>query len=167
MALIENLEQDNWQDFLRDCFTHTLYILKNEPHAHVGSSVADLRSWLRSGGVPKVKQRLSEQMELRRFSKEQTEAINQFLAQLIREHRSILMSLIPNNAIPDKLPKAIEKEGITKVNLSALLEQLSNGERPFEEWMYAHGHTKQDIQKIYAVIDRWLVNHNILPNRLN
>ena len=44
MALIEHLEQDNWQDFLRGSFEYTLEVLKNDRFRSVGSSVDDLRS---------------------------------------------------------------------------------------------------------------------------
>jgi len=55
MALIENLEQDNWQHMLRMFFNATLDILKTDPDASVGSSVDDLRAWLRTGGINRVR----------------------------------------------------------------------------------------------------------------
>lgn len=60
MALIENLERDNWQEFFRGAFEYTLYILENDRFRSVGSSVDDLRSWLAGGGVSRVKFRQVE-----------------------------------------------------------------------------------------------------------
>lgn len=40
MALIEQLENDNWQELLRLFFGATLDVLKNDPYQLVGSSVA-------------------------------------------------------------------------------------------------------------------------------
>ena len=52
MALIEHLECDGWEAFLRDMFRYTLDVLENDRFGSVGSSVDDLRSWLARGGSP-------------------------------------------------------------------------------------------------------------------
>ena len=58
MALIEHLERDDWQEFLRDTFAYTLDVLKHDRFRHIGSAADDLRGWLTAGGIPKVKERL-------------------------------------------------------------------------------------------------------------
>jgi len=67
MALIEQLENDNWQELLRTFFAATLEVLKNDPYQSVGSAVDDLRAWIRQGGVARIKENLKRQMDLRQF----------------------------------------------------------------------------------------------------
>lgn len=67
MALIEHLGRDHWREFLRDIFAYTLDVLKNDRFHHLGSAADDLRGWLSTGGIPKVKEHLNRQMEMRRF----------------------------------------------------------------------------------------------------
>jgi hypothetical protein len=67
MALIEHLERDDWENFLRQSFAYTLEVLKNDRFRPVGSAVDDLRSWLVAGGIRGVQERLNYQMEMRRF----------------------------------------------------------------------------------------------------
>ncbi len=43
MALIENLEREGWEEFLRNCFQYTLQVLREDRFRSVGSSVDDLR----------------------------------------------------------------------------------------------------------------------------
>ncbi len=40
------------------------------------------------------------------------------------------------------------------------------GERPFEDWMYSHGYTIEDINKIYSNIDEYLARGGIIPGPL-
>jgi len=167
MALIEHLQNDEWQPFFRNCFVYTLNILKNDPHARVGSSVDDLRSWFRTGGLPNVQERLNAQMEVLRFSDNQKKAIQDYLSQLAQEHRGVLLELTTKGILPDSLEKGFIQETLTHINLTELIEKITSGERPFEDWMYAHGRTKEEIEKIYLVIDKWLMQHGIIPNKLN
>ena len=39
---------------------------------------------------------------------------------------------------------------------------MMKGERPFEEWMYAHGRSDEEIAEVYGVIDGWLMQHGII-----
>ena len=75
MALIEQLENDNWQDRLRMFFETTLDILKDDPYQHSGSSIDDLRAWIRQGGMSCVKEHLIRQMKIRQFSDDKKRAI--------------------------------------------------------------------------------------------
>ena len=76
MALIENLEHEGWEKFLRDSFRYALEVLKNDRFRSVGSSVDDLKSWLTAGGVARVSEHLNKQMEMRRFPLSRKSAIN-------------------------------------------------------------------------------------------
>ena len=49
MALIENLEREGWEEFLRNCFRQTLDLLQDDRYRFAGSSVDDLKSWLTAG----------------------------------------------------------------------------------------------------------------------
>ena len=42
MALIEQLEQDDWKKFFSKMFEYTLWVLRHDRFRHVGSSVDDL-----------------------------------------------------------------------------------------------------------------------------
>ena len=37
------------------------------------------------------------------------------------------------------------------------------GERPFEDWMHAHGRSDEEIAEIYQLIDEWLMQKGIIP----
>lgn len=65
MALIEHLERDDWEEFFRNSFGYALHVLKHDRFRSAGSSVDDLRSWLARGGIAKVREHLSRQMEMR------------------------------------------------------------------------------------------------------
>ena len=68
MALIENLEHDNWRGYLENYFDQAVELLANDRFRWAGSSIDDLKSWLAAGGVNRVKHHLNKQMELRQFS---------------------------------------------------------------------------------------------------
>lgn len=55
MALIENLERDNWRSFLKSCFEQAVELLATDRFRWAGSSIDDLKSWLAAGGVNRVK----------------------------------------------------------------------------------------------------------------
>jgi hypothetical protein len=56
LALVENLEQNNWEEFFRRSFEYTLDVMENDRFRSVGSSVDDLRSWLARGGIGRIKE---------------------------------------------------------------------------------------------------------------
>lgn len=93
MALIENLERDNWQEFLRMTFDYTLDVLKNDRFRSVSSSVDDLRAWLARGGVSRAKLQLTREMNGRRFPPDKQAAVLEFVDQLEREYRPRLLAL--------------------------------------------------------------------------
>lgn len=163
MALIENLERDGWEQFLRDSFRYTLEVLKEDRFRSVGSSVDDLRSWLTVGGVARVRHHLGKQMEMRGLSSVRKEAINKCIEELVEEHRGDLFDLMAKGIVPGSAQECLAACGFSEAEFDDLLERLARGERPFEEWMYAHGHSEEDVAAVYAVIDKWLLQAGITP----
>lgn len=163
MALIEHLERDNWQDFLRRSFEYTLDVLKNDRFRIVSSSVDDLRSWLGYGGVSRVKEHLNNQMDMLRFSATRKAAVNEFLDQLVRENRRQLLDLMAEGILPPTKQEWLSACGLSEPQFEDLLSRILAGERPFEDWMHAHGHSDEEIAEVYRLIDQWLIEHGIIP----
>ena len=164
MALIEHLEQDNWQDFLRRSFEYTLDVLKNDRFRSVGSSVDDLRSWLARGGIKRVKEHLNNQMDMRRFSSTRKAAVNAFLEQLVQENRRQLLDLMTEGILPPTQEEWLSACGLSELQFEDLLNRILAGERPFEDWMHAHGHSDKEIAEVYRLIDQWLMQKGIIPS---
>jgi hypothetical protein len=99
MSLIEHLDQDHGEEFLRSTFEYVLYVLEHDRYRPVGSGADDLRAWLARGGMPRVKERLTEQMAQRQFTPEQQAAVHRTLAQLEASHRDALQALIAAGVI--------------------------------------------------------------------
>lgn len=166
MALIEQLENDNWQALLRMFWGATLDILKNDPYQSVGSSVDDLRAWIRQGGVGRIKEHLNRQMDLRQFSVDKKKAVLGFLEILFHENRRQLLELVNQKIIPPDKHEILSAYGLSELEIADLLDRIRAGERPFEDWMYAHGHSAETIAEIYKIIDEWLMTQGILPPSL-
>ena len=162
MALIEHLEREGWEEFLRDSFRYTLDVLKNDRFGAVGSSVDDLRSWLAAGGVARVREHLDRQMEMRRFPPSRKSAVNACLEQLVREHRTVLLDLTVRGIVPATRKEWLGECTMSESDLQDLLGRMSAGERPFEEWMHAHGRSDEEIAEIYRTIDHWLIRKGII-----
>jgi hypothetical protein len=163
VALIEQLENDNWQERLRMFFETTLNVLKNDPYQHVGSSIDDLRAWIRQGGLKRVKENLSRQMEIRQFSDNKKESVLNYLETLIQENRLFLLELVNQKIIPPEQKKILLQSGFSEGDIEGLINRILAGERPFEDWMYSHGYSNEDIKKIYTIIDNWLMDQGIIP----
>ena len=160
MALIEHLEREGWREFLEETFRYVLEVLKEDRHRHLGSSGDDLRAWLATGGVGRVRHRLEEQMTRRGLPPSRQAEVKEVIEALVRENRAPLLELTAAGIIPGQ-----ERDGaggVTAADVRECLDRLMKGERPFEEWMYAHGHSDEEIAEIYGVIDRWLVQHGII-----
>ena len=147
----------------RDTFAYTLYVLKNDRYRRVGSAADDLRSWLATGGIPRVKECLNRQMAMRQFSEARRAEVNQFLEHLAQENRGPLLELITGGVLPSTLQNGLGDYGFTPSQFEDLLNRILAGERPFEDWMRAHGHSDQDIAEIYPIIDQWLIEHGLIP----
>ena len=163
MALIERLELDNWKEILRMNFEYALEVLKNDRFRPVSSSVDDLRSWLAYGGVSRVKEHLNNQMDMRRFSSAKKAEVNEFLDQLVRENRGQLLDLMAQRILPPVKQEWLSACGFTELQFEDLLSRILAGERPFEDWMHAHGHSDKEIAEIYQLIDQWLAQQGIIP----
>lgn len=164
MALIENLERSDWQEFFRQMFDYTLDVLKNDRFRSVSSSVDDLRSWLARGGVSRVKEHLDNQMKQLRFPADKQADVLAFVDQLARENRHRLLALTSQGIIPATQQEWLAASGLTNIRFDDLLSRILAGERPFEDWMYAHGRSYEEIVEVYRVIDQWLMQHGVIPS---
>ena len=166
MSLIEHLETDRWEEFFRGVFEYTLEVMKHDRFRSVGSAADDLRSWLGRGGVARVRERLDEQMEMRGFSPSRTAAVRDFVEQLVRENRRALLDLTATGVIPASGQVHTEALGVSETDVQDLLDRMLAGERPFEDWMHAHGHSDEEISENLRA-DRRLVaaegNHPRTP----
>jgi len=162
MALIENLESDDWEEVLRRNFEYTLEILKKDRFRTVSSSVDDLRSWLAAGGVSRVKEHLNDQMEMRRFPSTKRAAVIDFLDELVRENRHRLLDLMAQNVLVATKQEWLSACGLSELETEDLWRRILAGERPFEDWMHAHGHSDEEIAEIYRLIDQWLMQRGII-----
>ena len=162
MALIEHLERDGWEEFFRDIFRYTLDVLKNDRFRSVGSSVDDLRSWLAAGGVARVRECLDDQMERRGFAPSRISAVDDCFEQLVRENRDALLHLAAEGVVPAPTPEPLDALGVSDRDIQDLLSRMLAGERPFEDWMHAHGHSDEEIAETYRMVDRWLIQEGII-----
>jgi len=161
MALIEYLESDDWREVLRRNFECTLEILKNDRFRTVSSAVDDLRGWLAAGGVRRVKEHLNHQMDMRRFPPAKQVAVQELLDQLARENRPRLLDLVAQGILGASEPEWLEACGLTQLPFEDLLQRILAGERPFEDWMHAHGRSDEEIAAVYRLIDEWLIRQGI------
>jgi len=163
MALIENLEHDGWEAFLRTSFRFALEVLKEDRFRPAGSSVDDLKSWLTAGGIARVRFHLAEQMKMRRFSRDRMAAVINCLEKLVDENRGALLHLMADGIVPGSAAECLAACGFSETEFHELLDRMTRGERPFEEWMREHGHTDEEIAHIFREIDKWLARSGILP----
>ena len=163
MSLIEHLEHDGWEEFFRGSFGYALEVMKHDRFRSVGSSVDDLRSWLARGGIARVREHLDRQMDMRRFSPSRRTAVRNCIDQLVRENRRELLDLIADGVIPASGEVRLDACGVSETDFRDLLSRMAAGERPFEEWMHAHGHSDEEIAEIYKLIDEWLMQKGIVP----
>jgi len=157
MSLIEHLESDNWREVLRRNFEYALEVLKTDRFRTVSSSVDDLRSWLAAGGVSRVREHLNDQMEMRRFPTTKKAAVNDFLDELVRENRARLLDLMAQEILAPTKQEWLSACGFTEPQFEDLWSRILAGERPFEDWMHAHGRSDEEIAEIYRLIDEWLM----------
>jgi hypothetical protein len=162
VSLIEHLESDHLQEILRRNFEYALDVLKNDRFRTVSSSVDDLRSWLAAGGVSRVREHLNHQMEMRRFPSAKKSAVNDFLDELVRENRHQLLDLMAKDVLVATKQEWLSACGFTELGLEDLWRRILAGERPFEDWMHAHGRSDEEIEEIYRLIDEWLMQRGII-----
>ena len=164
VSLIEHLERPDWQDFLRGTFDYALRVLKDDPFRMVGSAADDLRAWFVVGGVARVKDALEEQMAARRLDEGRRVEVRRLLDALVDEHRPRILELVVAGVIAASGSSLGHVLGLDAEELGHLIARIRAGERPFEDWMYAHGRSDAEIASVYALVDRFLVEQGILPS---
>jgi hypothetical protein len=100
MALIEYLENDDWQAVLRRSFEGAITLLQTDRFRLTSSAIDDMRSWLAIGGISRVQLQLDRQMDGRRLPDIRQNQIRDCLDQLIQEHHQNLTALVADNIIP-------------------------------------------------------------------
>ena len=164
MSLIEHLDDERWEEFLRSTFKYVLWVLKTDRFRSVGSAADDLRSWLAVGGIARVRRYLTRQMEVLRFSSSRKLAVNRCIEQLVRENRRELLDLTRAGVVPATGREPFDIDGLSAPDVQELLERMLAGERPFEEWMHAHGRSDEEIAETYRLIDQWLMTEGVIPS---
>ena len=164
MSLIEHLDGERWEEFLRSTFEYVLWVLEHDRFRSVGSAADDLRSWLAVGGVGRVRRYLDDQMERLRFPPSRKSAVNRCIEQLVRENRRPLLALTRAGIVPATVQEDLETCGLSATDVQELLGRMLAGERPFEEWMHAHGRSDEEIAEIYRLIDQWLMKEGVIPS---
>lgn len=91
MALIEYLERDDWHEVLRRSFEGAINLLQTDRFRRTSSAIDDIRSWLTSGGVSRVRLQLDRQMKGRRLATERQREIRDFLGQLVQDNQRSLL----------------------------------------------------------------------------
>jgi hypothetical protein len=124
--------------------------------------VDDLISWLTAGGVNRVKEHLNDQMEIRRFPSAKKAAVNNLLDDLVRENRHRLLELMAQGVLVATKQQWLSAFGFTEPELEDLWSRMLAGERPFEDWMHAHGRSDEEIAEVYRLIDEWLMQRRII-----
>src|SRR4051812_29822278 len=162
MSLIEHLEPDDWKEVLRRNFEYALDVLKNDRFRTVSSSVDDLRSWLAAGGVSRVREHLNDQMETRRFPEAKRATVNDFLDELVRDNRARLLDLMAQEILAPTKQEWLSACGFSELDFEGLWSRILAGERPFEDWMHAHGRSDEEITAVYRLIDEWLMRQGVI-----
>ncbi|BDA71691.1 hypothetical protein CAL7716_058570 [Calothrix sp. PCC 7716] len=164
MSLIELLEDGDWRTALRRSFEGAIRLLQTDRYGRCSSAVDDVKSWLTSGGVSRVKLQLDRQMEYRRLDEEHQKGIRDFLGQLIQENQRPLLQLMADRIIPWDKSDFLATCSTSESDFEKMLEQITSDAKPFENWMLANGYTQEHINYIYKMIDEWLVKNGcVLP----
>ena len=118
------------------------------------------------GGVPSVRKYLNGAMERRGgFTPECKRAVIDLIDRLAREHRDALMDLTAARIVPAPAGTWPGAGDPSTPDVRGILDRIMAGERPFEEWMRAHGHSDGEIAEVYASIDRWPIDNGIVSPR--
>ena len=156
MSLIEHLEKPRWKEFLRSTFEFVLWVLRNDRFRSVGSAADDLRSWLAAGGVARVRHHLDEQIGTPSFTRRRESRPSEPASgSSCGRTAGALLDLSRAGIVPTVDPGHLP--GVSVADVEDLLGRMLAGERPFEEWMHAHGHSDEEIAEIYRMVDRWLM----------
>ncbi len=161
MALIENLDRGDWREFLGNLFPYTLDVLKNDRFRLGGSAMDDLRAWLASGGVSRVKAHLADQMKDRRYPPDKQADILAFVDQLAERHRPKLLELATQDIIGGHLRGWMVANGLPDEALHDLPARIIAGEQPTAEWAELYGCSDAELLEIHRLADQWLAQHGL------
>ncbi|MCP3961418.1 MAG: hypothetical protein GY719_26530 [bacterium] len=154
MSLIEHLDREGWEDFLRGTFEFSLELLKNDRFRYAGSAVDDMKSWLAVGGVGRVKHHLSNQMETLGYSPDKMLAANNLLDELAQQHRIQIVDLMAHKVISAEPKEFFLALGCAPLEIENLLRQFSEG-KSFEEVARSYGLPDDEIEKAKRLVDDW------------
>lgn len=161
MSLIELLDHGDWRGALRRSFEGAIRLLQTDRFGRCSSAVDDLKSWLTNGGVSRVKLQLDREMKYSRFDEDHRKEIRDFVATLVQENQRSLLQLMADRIIPWDKADFFATCNIPESDFDEMLEQIASGANPFETWMLANGYSQEDIDKIYEIIDEWLVKNGL------
>ena len=92
--------------------------------------------------------------------------MDQLVQKIAHDNRHEILELIHAGKIPsadrDGLMLVV---GIDAGTIEQILDRILAGERPFEDWMHAHGRSDEEILKVYRWIDDWLLHERVPPGR--
>ncbi len=154
MSLIEHLNREGWEDFLRGTFEYSLELLKTDRFRYAGSAVDDMKGWLAVGGVGRVKHHLNNQMRILRYSPDQKLAVNNLLDELVREHRIQIVNLMARKVIPADPQEFFLTLGFAPLEIEDLLRQFSEG-RSLEDVARSYGFPAEEIESAKRLVDDW------------
>lgn len=161
MSLIEHLNRENWEDFLRGTFEYSLELLKTDRFRYSGSAVDDMKSWLAVGGVGRVKHHLNNQMEDLGYSPDKKLAVNNLLDELVQEHRIQIVDLMAHKIIPTDPQEFFLTLGFAPLEIEGLLRQFSEG-KSLEEVARSYGYPDDEIEKVKRLVNDWFENENAI-----
>ncbi|HNC96330.1 MAG TPA: hypothetical protein PKY30_01335 [Myxococcota bacterium] len=156
MSLVENLDQDHWQRSLDGAFSVVLKVLATDPFCMLGSSADDVRGWLTSGGLARVREGLIEQMEGRRIAETRRAEVLARCDVLAKENRAALLSLALKGAIPATPEEFLSFIGWKPEEFGTILASIRAGDRPFETAMRQDGRSEEEIAEMNDSMDRAL-----------
>ena len=164
MALIDYLDKPDWEESLRSTFEYSLELLKTDRFRYAGSAVDDLKTWLAVGGISRVKHHLNNQMKQCRYPEDKRLAVNDFLDQLVQEHRRAVVDLITRDIIRADSQEFIFILGFTRIDIEDLLSQYAAG-KSFEDVARTQGYSEEDIEWAKSIADRWF-DKNLNPGMI-
>jgi len=79
-----------------------------------------------------------------------------------RSNRHRLLDLMAEGVLAATKQQWLSACGFTESDLEDLWRRMLAGERPFEDWMHAHGRSDEEIAEVYRRIDEWLMQRGII-----
>ncbi|BAZ16390.1 hypothetical protein NIES4071_82660 [Calothrix sp. NIES-4071] len=127
MSLIELLEYGDWRSSLRRSFEGAIRLLQTDRFGRCSSAVDDVKIWLVSGGVSRVKLQLDREMKYRRLEEDHRQEIRDFLGQLVQKNQRTLLQLMADRIIPWDKSDFLATCNISESDFDEMLEQIASG----------------------------------------